>query len=242
MSDPVYGQATHRAPKARSSLFCGTILDALPSRDGELRILDIGCGTGDHVFALARDLPRARITGVDISEANIASARQTCRERSLEDRVSFFCGDYLEFPRQESFGLIVSDTTLHLIPRSDAELFGRIAADLAPGGRLVMSLPYACLYNQLLWSVRRLLRLVRGRLSDALILGLAKLVFGKRYSEAMLRERLIYMYILPERFDCPTFRKMLETEHHLVVVTEIAEPFVAGKANHRILVLARVSD
>ncbi|MEQ1850914.1 MAG: class I SAM-dependent methyltransferase [Chthoniobacteraceae bacterium] len=171
--------------------------------------------------------------------ANIASARQTCHERGLEDRVSFFCGDYLEFSAKEPFDLVVSDTTLHLIPRTDAALFGKIAADLAPGGRLVVSLPDACLYNRLLWSVRRVLRLVRGRWSDALILALAKLVFGKRFSEAMLRERLIYMYILPERFDSPAFRRMLEKEHGLAVVKEIAEPFVAGKANHRILVLTR---
>ncbi|WP_067969452.1 class I SAM-dependent methyltransferase [Nocardiopsis trehalosi] len=55
-------------------------------RGGEgLRVLDLGCGTGASTAALARELPRAEIIGVDASAGMLAAARA----KRWPDRVRF---------------------------------------------------------------------------------------------------------------------------------------------------------
>ena len=43
--------------------------------EGAIKILDLGCGTGEITRRLAKLYPRARLTGVDILESNLALAR-----------------------------------------------------------------------------------------------------------------------------------------------------------------------
>lgn len=239
MSNPIYQQVIHTAPEARSNLFCNVAFHAISSPKVPLQILDIGCGVGDHSLNLARKLPLAHVLGVDISEHNIHAAERNALEKGLSERVAFYCGDYLVSPTpQQNYDLIISDTTLHLIGANNASLFGKICDDLGKNSFLVISLPYVCAYNHLLWFARRILRAIRGNWTDSLILFVAKIIFGHKYSEAVLRERLIYMYILPERYDSPKFRNMLHSDHGLTVISEVEEPFILGKANHRILVLS----
>ena len=68
------------------------------------------------------------------------------------------------------YDVIVSDTVLHAIPVSTEALFGKIARELRPGGLLVYTMPAASRSNHALAAVRRVLRLVRGRGTDALLL------------------------------------------------------------------------
>lgn len=44
----------------------------------DARILVVGCGTGEEVLALARQFPRAMLTGIDPAEAML----DLCRERA----------------------------------------------------------------------------------------------------------------------------------------------------------------
>jgi tRNA1(Val) A37 N6-methylase TrmN6 len=58
-----------------------------------LRVLDIGCGTGDLLFTLAQRLPCATLVGVDIAPANIAVANARLRQAPQGDRLSFLEAD-----------------------------------------------------------------------------------------------------------------------------------------------------
>jgi SAM-dependent methyltransferase len=44
--------------------------------DAPARILEVGCGTGRNLVALARRYPKAQITGIDLSEAMLAIVRK----------------------------------------------------------------------------------------------------------------------------------------------------------------------
>jgi len=70
-----------------------------------LTVLDIGCGWGGMALTLARDFG-ARVTGITLSEEQLAEARARAQVAGLADRVSFELIDYRAMDRQ--FDRIVS--------------------------------------------------------------------------------------------------------------------------------------
>jgi len=70
-------------------------------------ILDIGTGSGCIAIALARRLPNASVTAVDISEKALAVARANA-EKSGTD-IEFLNGSFLEPVKGRKFDLIVSN-------------------------------------------------------------------------------------------------------------------------------------
>jgi release factor glutamine methyltransferase len=74
------------------------------------RIADVGTGSGAIAVALARHLPHARITGIDISPAALEVARQNAESHGVAQRVKLLQGDLLgDLPQDEMFDLIVSN-------------------------------------------------------------------------------------------------------------------------------------
>jgi len=76
-----------------------------------LNILDLGTGSGAIAVSLAKELPQARISAVDISAVAIEIACLNARRHGVEDRVEFFCGDLLEpvTEEREGYDLIVAN-------------------------------------------------------------------------------------------------------------------------------------
>jgi cyclopropane-fatty-acyl-phospholipid synthase len=70
-----------------------------------LTVLDIGCGWGGMALTLARDYG-AQVTGITLSEEQLAAARARAAEAGLADRVTFELLDYRAMDRQ--FDRIVS--------------------------------------------------------------------------------------------------------------------------------------
>ncbi|MFH9364714.1 aspartyl/asparaginyl beta-hydroxylase domain-containing protein [Streptomyces anulatus] len=92
--------------------------------DGDLdgwRVLDAGCGTGHRLVALALQYPGALFTGIDLSEASLAVARELAA-RSGADNVTFVAGDVGSPPGEEEFDLIVCSGVLHHLPDPAATL------------------------------------------------------------------------------------------------------------------------
>ncbi|HET9148684.1 MAG TPA: cyclopropane-fatty-acyl-phospholipid synthase family protein, partial [Acetobacteraceae bacterium] len=71
----------------------------------DLTVLDIGCGWGGMALTLARDYG-AKVTGITLSEEQLAEARRRAAAEGLADRVSFELMDYRAMTR--SFDRIVS--------------------------------------------------------------------------------------------------------------------------------------
>ena len=69
------------------------------SHDKSLRILDVGCGTGRHAIELAKR--GYDVTGIDLSEAQLARARQKAEEAGVE--VEFLRLDARELPFNNQF-------------------------------------------------------------------------------------------------------------------------------------------
>lgn len=229
---------TFAPPEERVKLFLQQVLPYVQAQES-LQVLDIGCGTGRHLAALARMLPQARFTGIDISAANIEAAealRQTLPEGY---RLTFLARDFMEISDQ-SFHLIISDSVFHLIQAPTEAIFRKVIECLIPGGILACTLPYDCWFNRGLWPLRRLFRKTKSSWTDSFSLAVAKCLHGRRYSEGFLRERLAYMYIIPHFCDSPQLRDLLLAKLRLTLLTAQNQPHTSvAQPKHRLLILQK---
>lgn len=96
-------------PRPETELLMELLLKepSVNSRD-DLRMIDIGTGSGVIALTLAAERPAASMDAVDISPDALALARENAARLDLADRVTFHQGDLLE-PVSGSFDLIVAN-------------------------------------------------------------------------------------------------------------------------------------
>lgn len=84
------------------------ILDDFKERKEDLKILDIGTGSGCIAISLAKNLPQAKITAIDISEEVIETARENAELNQIE--IEFKQADILQMTElPEHYDVIVSN-------------------------------------------------------------------------------------------------------------------------------------
>jgi len=91
-------------------------------RIADLKILDVGTGSGVIALSLAAKLPQSQVRGVDISEEALSLARENANRLGLADRVEFSKNDLLE-NLSERFDVIVAN--LPYIAMSDRDSLSR---------------------------------------------------------------------------------------------------------------------
>lgn len=116
--DDVWNHNVHYYPR---------VLAAVP--DGASRALDVGCGEGVLVRALARTVPH--VVGLDRHLPTLAAAAPGSA------RIGYVAGDLLDPPfPPASFDLVSSVASLHHM--DEEATLRRMASLLRPGGRLVV--------------------------------------------------------------------------------------------------------
>lgn len=94
-------------PRHETEELVDLIVDGNKGRQ-DLRVLDIGTGSGAIAIALSRNLPFAHVTAIDISEAALKIARENAR--ALHADIDFIRQDVFTWqPAPESFDIIVSN-------------------------------------------------------------------------------------------------------------------------------------
>jgi release factor glutamine methyltransferase len=88
----------------------------------EVRILDVGTGSGVIALSLATKFPEAKVHAIDISEDALSLARENAARFGLNDRVRFAKNDLLE-RLSERFDLIAAN--LPYISMQDRHLLSR---------------------------------------------------------------------------------------------------------------------
>jgi len=98
-------------------------------------VLDIGCGAGVPADALLVKAG-ARVVGCDISESQIALAREHLPDAKFE------CSDIMDFQTEQSSidGVIALFSVFHLPRQEQSELFRRVRQWLRPGGVLIFNI------------------------------------------------------------------------------------------------------
>lgn len=110
----VDGDAYERQMGRWSRRLAGPFLDFVGTRNGE-SVIDVGCGTGNLAFALAKRCEIKHLRGVDFSPPFIEHAKR----HNLDPRIAFEVGDAcaLGFP-DHGFDRVLSLLMLHFVPRT----------------------------------------------------------------------------------------------------------------------------
>jgi release factor glutamine methyltransferase len=81
-------------PRPETETLVEVALSIFPGRNAELRVLDLGTGSGILLAAILLERPRAIGVGVDRSEAALRIARENLKGLGLGDRAQFIRGDW----------------------------------------------------------------------------------------------------------------------------------------------------
>jgi trans-aconitate 2-methyltransferase len=100
-----------------------------------LRVVDLGCGTGDLTADLHRRLGAAETLGIDASARMLADA-----PADPAHGLRFAEGDIAAFADTGRWDVVFSNAALQWLP-DHSDLFARLRAALAPGGQLAVQVP-----------------------------------------------------------------------------------------------------
>ena len=102
-------------------------------------VVDLGCGNGWYLRALARRCGKVRGLGLDGFEENIHQAARLSAQEGLGDRLHFVQGDAQEFKLNEPADLIAMNRALHHVWEGGiAPFIRRLHANLRPGGAVAI--------------------------------------------------------------------------------------------------------
>ena len=134
-----YAEAYDRESFTRGTIGEVDFLEEELGRDGTKRILDIGCGTGRHAIELAKR--GYRVTGIDLSESQLARARDKAREACVQ--VTFLQQDARDLRLEGPYDLVmmICEGAFPLMETDEMNfvILENAARALLRGGKLVLT-------------------------------------------------------------------------------------------------------
>jgi len=110
-------------------------LTALVRPKPGMRVVDLGCGTGELTRELHRQLGARETLGIDSSDAMLEKSRGPAAEG-----VRFEKRDIAAFSAPGAYDLVFSNAALHWVPDHEA-LLARLTAALAADGQIAIQVP-----------------------------------------------------------------------------------------------------
>jgi ubiquinone/menaquinone biosynthesis C-methylase UbiE len=120
------------------------------------RVLDVGCGGGQHAVQIVQNRPDLRVVGIDISNTMVKRARTLAQRMNVTDRASFELGDAMNLRFESgSFDAVYCAGPLKQVP-DKARVLRECHRVLRPGGRLLaMDVNRGCSYEDVVSFVNR---------------------------------------------------------------------------------------
>ena len=101
------------------------------------RVLDVACGGGRWLIAIARRFPATELVGVEFEPDSVERARRRVLDAGLGDRIRIEAQTIPDMPFRSEFDLVYLQDALHELPDPPASLRAAWSA-VAPGGRLIV--------------------------------------------------------------------------------------------------------
>ncbi len=121
---------------------------ALAAGFKQVRIVDVGTGSGAIAVALAVHLPGAQIYTTESSAPALAIARENAERNGVADRVRFLAGDLLAPVAGEQFDLVVSNPPY--VPEHDRDALSVEVRDYEPAQALFAGEDGLAIYRRLI--------------------------------------------------------------------------------------------
>ena len=146
-------------------MFFQEALAQLPDLAADLagggRVLDVACGGGRWLIAVARRFPDTTLVGVEYEPDSVGRAIRHVAEAGLDERITIDNRDPVDLPYGASFDLVYFQDALHEIPDPVGALRSAWAC-VRPGGRLAIldwCLPSSIeesrsLHGAMLWGIQ----------------------------------------------------------------------------------------
>ena len=118
----------------------GWLFEKLSLKKGN-SILDVGCGTGNHITKLAEMFPEGNYYGIDISDSSIKEAIKNAGQKSL--KINFICDDASDAASLENnfFDVIISIYALYYV-KDTQKVLSILKTKLKQNGRIAVMSPY----------------------------------------------------------------------------------------------------
>lgn len=108
----------------------------IPALERGIDVMDLGCGAGRALNAMARRFPKSRFVGYDLSEQGIATARAEAEAQGSEN-IRFAIRDATKLGHRDEFDLITTFDAIH-DQVHPARVLAGIAEALRPDGVYLM--------------------------------------------------------------------------------------------------------
>ena len=97
-------------PRPETELLVEKIINE-SDKTANLKILDIGVGSGNISLAILKNLPNSKVVAIDISESSLAVAKQNAELNTLQDKIELLVFDIMndDLNALGKFDLIVSN-------------------------------------------------------------------------------------------------------------------------------------
>lgn len=118
-------------PRPETELLVEALLDfACETGAGQMRLMDVGTGSGAIAVAAARELPKAVVVAGDLSLAALKLARDNARRHQVSERILFLCTDLFCGLGRTLFDAVVTNPPY--VKSSDFSLLPREIRDYEP--------------------------------------------------------------------------------------------------------------
>ena len=101
-----------------------------------INVLDVGCGSGWAMCAMAKQYPHSMFRGYDLCEDAIAAAKELAVSKNLIN-VSFEVRDITALDESDAYGLVTAFDIVH-DQKDPATVLANIHATVKPGGTFLM--------------------------------------------------------------------------------------------------------
>ena len=111
-----------------------SLISSIPFEDSKhIKVLDLGCGTGNITLAVKKRYPNAQVTCVDLAESMINLAKFKLSE--YED-IEYHIGDLRDIEFNSDYDLIISSLALHHLKTDEEKIaiYQKIYDSLKDGG------------------------------------------------------------------------------------------------------------